>query len=76
VVGEAAEVEEGLMVVVEAEVEEEEEANRPQQHQPPILPKMAWKEYHPPSSKEIPRCLICSNKNGNCIKPPMSITMT
>jgi hypothetical protein len=80
----AAEVEEGSVVVVEVEAEvveaeavAEEEANKRQQwHQPPILLGMASKECPPPSSKETPRCLICSNKNGDCTKQPMSIMMT
>jgi hypothetical protein len=86
VVGEAVEVaEEGLVVVVvvaeavvvvEAEVEEEgEEANK-QQQQPPIYPETDSKEYHPPSFEEILRCSTRSNKNGNYIEPPISITTT
>jgi hypothetical protein len=83
VVVEAVEVEEEEedSVVGEAEVEVEaeeevEEANRQQLRQPLILPETVSKEYHPPFFKEIPRCLIHSNKSGNYIEPPMLTTMT
>jgi hypothetical protein len=64
------------VAAVEAVVVEEGEANRWQQQQPPTHLKMDLREYHPPFSKEIPRCLICSNRNGDYTEPPMSIMMT
>jgi hypothetical protein len=75
---EQKEVAEGSAVVeVEVAVEEkEEEANKLQQHQLPILQEMALKEYHLPSFKGTPRCSTHSNKSGSCIGLPMLTTMT
>jgi hypothetical protein len=69
---------EAVVVVVVVAVEEGE-ANRQQQQQqqqPPTHLEMDSKEYHPPFSEEIPRCLIHLSRNGNYIEPPMSIMTT